>query len=690
MSRPRFPPHQGGYSNLVDAVPPSPGLSPRTPHAYPVTPPGSPRASPLRMQQDPFADRSADPSRLSPTSPRTPREYAERVARGEIGGAYGPYSPPPRSSSRSPGPDGRRDPFADSAAVPRSAPPSPPSLGRRAACAAHHQAAAQVVSSGGGGGAKGADTYAPLLGGGGAYTAKEAALDERLHTYAPGDRLAGGGSWRAFSLRGWLNLLALVAIAGGLITIFAGYPIADWARKHTRSGYSAYSLGGAVRNSTGQVPDIPNLPGLIDKDTPEAAMTRIGNDGEKYVLVFSDEFNTDGRTFWPGDDPYWEAVDIHYWPTGDLEWYDPDAVTTKDGNLVITITEEPVNGLNFRSGMLQSWNKFCFTGGYIEVSISLPGTNDISGFWPGAWTLGNLARAGYGATTDGTWPYAYNSCDLGTLANQTNVDGTGPAAALKTSSGASLSYQPGQRVSACTCPADKDEHPGPNVKVGRGAPEIDIIEAQTYWTGKKLVGAVSQSAQFAPYDADYEIRNSTPYVRVYDDGRTIINEYKGGIYQQACSGITTTDTDAYQDAAGDFASYGFEYQPSVGDDGFITWYSSGEPSWTLTSGAVGPNTKSGVAQRTISTEPMSVILNLGISDSFQTINYEELVLPGTMLVDYVRVFQRENAVNVGCDPKEMPTANYIEKHMNAYQNPNLTTWEQAGYEYPRNSMKDTC
>ena len=35
-------------------------------------------------------------------------------------------------------------------------------------------------------------------------------------------------------------------------------------------------------------------------------------------LVFSDEFNVDGRSFYPGDDPYWEAVDLHYWPTGDL------------------------------------------------------------------------------------------------------------------------------------------------------------------------------------------------------------------------------------------------------------------------------------------------------------------------------------------------------------------------------------
>jgi hypothetical protein len=27
--------------------------------------------------------------------------------------------------------------------------------------------------------------------------------------------------------------------------------------------------------------------------------------------------------------------------------------------------------------------------------------------WPGIWTMGNLARPGYPATTDGMWPYTY-------------------------------------------------------------------------------------------------------------------------------------------------------------------------------------------------------------------------------------------------------------------------------------------
>jgi beta-glucanase (GH16 family) len=65
------------------------------------------------------------------------------------------------------------------------------------------------------------------------------------------------------------------------------------------------------------------MPSLIDADTVSSAYTRKGTDGRNYNLVFSDEFNNPGRTFWPGDDPYWEAVDLQYWATGDLEWYNP-------------------------------------------------------------------------------------------------------------------------------------------------------------------------------------------------------------------------------------------------------------------------------------------------------------------------------------------------------------------------------
>jgi beta-glucanase (GH16 family) len=59
--------------------------------------------------------------------------------------------------------------------------------------------------------------------------------------------------------------------------------------------------------------------GLIDPDTPDSVMSRTAADGTKQVLVFSDEFNTDGRTFYDGDDPFFQAVDIWYGATQDLE-----------------------------------------------------------------------------------------------------------------------------------------------------------------------------------------------------------------------------------------------------------------------------------------------------------------------------------------------------------------------------------
>ena len=116
------------------------------------------------------------------------------------------------------------------------------------------------------------------------------------------------------------------------------------------------------------------MPELIDVATPDSAKTRTGFDGQEYDLVFSDEFEIENRTFYPGDDPYWEAVDLWYGATNDLEWYDPRQVMT-NGNLSILMENVENHGLQYRSGMLQSWNKFCFTSGYIEVSMTLPGPN---------------------------------------------------------------------------------------------------------------------------------------------------------------------------------------------------------------------------------------------------------------------------------------------------------------------------
>jgi len=140
--------------------------------------------------------------------------------------------------------------------------------------------------------------------------------------------------------------------------------------------------------------------------------------------------------------------------------------------------------------MLQSWNQLCFKGGYIEASISLPGQGDTIGFWPGFWTMGNLGRPGYAATTDGLWPYSYwDKCDYGITSNQSQSDG--------------LSHLSGMRLPACTC-ANAD-HPSPGKS--RSSPEIDVIEGSVIYLDPPIEGAVgtaSQSAQFAPFDIWYQ------------------------------------------------------------------------------------------------------------------------------------------------------------------------------------------
>ncbi|RXW18910.1 hypothetical protein EST38_g6945 [Candolleomyces aberdarensis] len=93
-----------------------------------------------------------------------------------------------------------------------------------------------------------------------------------------------------------------------------------------------------------------------------------------------------------------------------------------------------------------------------------------------------------------------------------------------------------------------------------------------------------------------------------------------------------------------------------------------------------------IGVRPIPLEPMYIIMNLAISEGFGEIDVENLQFPATMSIDYVRVYQPKNAVNTGCDPKEFPTAKYIETYKEAYLNYNLTTWKQYGEAWPKNRL----
>jgi len=84
-------------------------------------------------------------------------------------------------------------------------------------------------------------------------------------------------------------------------------------------------------------------------------------------------------------------------------------------------------------------------------------------------------------------------------------------------------------------------------------------------------------------------------------------------------------------------------------------------------------------------------VNLGMSPGFGKIEFDKLLFPTTMKIDYIRVYQDPNKVNVGCNPPGFPTEQYIQKYLEAYTNPNLTTWQDDfGQPFPKNNLTSQC
>ena len=182
----------------------------------------------------------------------------------------------------------------------------------------------------------------------------------------------------------------------------------------------------------------------------------------------SDEFNTPNRTFKDGHDRVWTALDKSDDDSssaggGSQQFYNSSFVTTENGFLKISVDVGKTEWNRydhakktwkhetayFKSGMMQSWDKFCFTGGIVEVDVILPGDPYIGGLWPAIWMLGNLGRATYEGSTNNIWPWSYDTCNR--------------------------KLQQSQEISACNA----QNHFGLNPYQGRGSTEIDIIEIMT-------------------------------------------------------------------------------------------------------------------------------------------------------------------------------------------------------------------
>lgn len=441
---------------------------------------------------------------------------------------------------------------------------------------------------------------------------------------------------------------------------------------------------------------------LIDPDTPDDAcvikmclgdyatcdpIAKAPQDIPKsdMILVFSDEFQEEGRKFGVKDkDPRWTAEDIYYFPTQDIEVYKPSQVTTADGKAKITIekTRKPERASslqpdgtqwnvpkNFKSGMVNSWNKFCFTGGYMEMSLKLPGSDKVPGFWPAFWAMGNLGRAGYMPSTGGFWPYSYSECGKGSNSS-TSIPG---------------SLVPDQTISACILGPDDPGYVN-KTKYGfeegkaRNAPEFDVFEIVTV---RGIGSEASQTLQMAPlipqgmswanlsmYD-EMGIAQGVAYPGGITFMRTEGNQWQGrwgrpgNEYQDSLSAISHLNSSFYDS----FHTFGVDWDPG----NYLRWYVDGLFAYEINSNALKEMTGMvdgelfTIGERMIPFEPMYMIFNLGMSKDFGEVDIENLPFPSTMEIENIRVYQRPNKVNVGCNPPDYPTEQWIacnkEKYM---------------------------
>ncbi|KAG1698216.1 hypothetical protein DVH05_015206 [Phytophthora capsici] len=235
----------------------------------------------------------------------------------------------------------------------------------------------------------------------------------------------------------------------------------------------------------------------------------------------SDEFNTPNRSFRPGDDHIWTSLEKPDGVNGALELYSHNMTSTRcdsDGTCYFYIKAiDEVNVIHvynmythppgytdayffYRSGMVQSWNKFCYQGGMIEIRVQLPGAvSPESGnpdlalgkngrvnngkyypTWPGIWMMGNLGRAIFSASTNRMWPFSYDKCEPDLF---------------------EPSYQ---RISAC------NDNPGYglNPNQGRGAPEIDVLEGGGTLISSSLQIGPGMPEEYRLFGVDYSSGDS--------------------------------------------------------------------------------------------------------------------------------------------------------------------------------------
>ncbi|OQR88660.1 callose synthase, partial [Thraustotheca clavata] len=400
----------------------------------------------------------------------------------------------------------------------------------------------------------------------------------------------------------------------------------------------------------------------IDPDTPnEARVLRVPKGSgynfyeapttNEYQLIFSDEFNDNERAFEAGFDSRWTALENLDTTNMGQHYFSPKAVQTDKGNLIITTSKpkEKYHEAQYVSGSVQTWNKFCFTGGYVEMKAILPGKWGIPGTWPAFWIMGNLGRATFLGSQEGMWPWTLDYC----IPMYDMIDIP-------------------QKINACnnlTDPNDPTSYPekfGLHPRQGRGATEIDVFEIQI--KKKDDPAFMSTSLQLSPGLPDvrrpdsgnlpgpnqwYSNLTFGPYTKINSD-------YYGERGRDSISALTQLQTDAFLK----YHIYRLEWMP--GYDGYIRWWLDNSFLFEIAGSALN-KWVDGVPPRMIPVEPSYLIISTAVSEKFSPPCEGQLcdsLWPSNFTVDYVRVYQgpRNEYTSIGCNPPAYPTKDWIFAH----------------------------
>ena len=99
-------------------------------------------------------------------------------------------------------------------------------------------------------------------------------------------------------------------------------------------------------------------------------------------VVWQDEFEGDSLDYFK-----WNAQDLASPRNNEVQYYTPNHVRVADGQLRIISDAIPFGGRSHTSGAVDSYGKFSFTYGRVEIRATLPRMGQ--GVWPALWLLGN-------------------------------------------------------------------------------------------------------------------------------------------------------------------------------------------------------------------------------------------------------------------------------------------------------------